>query len=101
MAQIQQGATPTHKFRTPYHKGFVEGVIVTYAQGGNIVVEKKGDDVVIGDKELSVTLSQDETLAFSDEDVEIQIKVKSKNGTVIPSKIIYASVAKVLNREVM
>lgn len=102
MAQIQQGATPTHKFKTPYLREFVESAIVTYAQGGEIVLNKEGAELTIEDNAILVELTQEETLKFSESrDVHIQVKVKSTNGKVIPSNIIYASVAEVLNREVM
>lgn len=99
---IQQGATPTHKFKTPYPRDFVESAIVTYAQGGEIVLNKEGAELTIEDNAILVELTQEETLKFDkSRDVHIQLKVKSMNGKVIPSNIIYASVAEVLNREVM
>jgi hypothetical protein len=102
MATIQQGATPTHKFKTKYPRDFVESVIVTYAQGGEIVLNKEGAELTIEDNAILVELTQEETLKFDESrDVHIQLKVKSMNGKVIPSNIIYASVAEVLNREVM
>jgi hypothetical protein len=102
MATIQQGATPTHKFKLPYSRDFVDSAIVTYAQNGETVLDKEGAELTIDDNAILVELTQEETLRFDENcDVRIQIKVKSKNGKVIPSKIIYASVEEVLNREVM
>lgn len=102
MATIQQGATPTHKFKIPYPSDFVDSVIVTYAQNDEIVLNKEGDEVTVEDNAILVELTQEETLKFYESrDVHIQVKVKARNGKVIPSNIIYASVAEVLNREVM
>ena len=99
---IQQGATPTHKFHTPYPKDFVESAIITYEQNDKIVLEKTGDELIVEDNSISAELTQEDTLSFSDDcDVKIQLKVKSQNGSVIPSKIIYATVDEVLNKEVM
>lgn len=102
MATIQQGATPTHKFKTKYTRDFVDSVIVTYAQNDEIVFNKDGEEVTIEDNAIFVELTQEETLKFDEKyDVQMELKIKSKNGKVIPSNIIYASVGKVLNREVM
>jgi hypothetical protein len=99
---IFQGSTPTHKFKTPYTRVFVDSAIVTYAQNGEIVLNKEGAELTIEDNTILVELAQEETLKFDESrDVHIQIKVKANNGKVIPSNIIYASVAEVLNREVM
>ena len=102
MANIQQGATPTHRFAIPFSADYVERAVVTYVQGGTKVVEKLlGADAITGDQ-LSVSLTQEETLAFDEKaDVKIQLKVKLTNGKVLPSNVIYASVSEVLNKEVM
>lgn len=99
---IQQGSTPTHKFSTPYEKASVDSAIITYWQNGKTVVEKHTEDINIQDRQMTTELSQDDTLAFDEKgDIKIQIKVKLKNGKVIPSNNMYASVKDVLNKEVM
>ena len=102
MGKIYQGSTPTHKFKTPYTREFVDSAVVTYAQNGEALFNKEGAEVTVEDNAILVELTQEETLKFDESrDVHIQIKVKSRNGKVIPSNIIYASVEEVLNREVM
>lgn len=102
MAQISQGSTPTHKFHLSLSSDMIESAIVTYAQHDKTVFEKQGDDVAIGDNCITVELTQEDTLALDpNESVRVQIKVKTMNGKVIPSKMLYLTTNEVLNKEVM
>lgn len=100
---IYQLSTPTHKFSLPFSKDFVADIRLTYKQGENIVTEKSGKDInFIADKEFRVELTQEETKGFNNNDVvKIQAVVLTKNGKVMPSKVITKVVYEVLNSEVL
>ncbi len=102
MANIIQGSTPDNKFELPFAQSLVENISITYKQKGEIVFKKAGDDVKIEGGYAIVTLTQEETLSLIEEDiVEVQLKVKTTNGKVIPSSKLYVGVYEVLDKEVM
>lgn len=72
---------------------------VTYSQDNIPLVVKLKDDVTIEDNVISFTLTQDETLAFEDKPVEIQMKVLTEDDEVLASRIFRVPVLKVLNEE--
>ena len=100
--QIQQGSTPTHEFELPFPTNLVSNIVVTYEQDDSIIIEKKGDEVIRDGYSVKVSLTQQDTLKFkSDKIVKIQLKVKTIEGNVIPSDIIYRGVSEVLNKEIL
>lgn len=102
MSMIYQGSTPTNEITVPFPKNLIDKVVVTYYQDGKIVLEKHTDDLTISDYSVTAELNQEDTLRFeADKMVVIQIKVKTTDGDVIPSDNMYASVYKVLNKEVL
>lgn len=99
---IQQGSTPTHEFELPFPTNLVENIIITYEQNDTVIVEKKGDEVIRDEYSVKASLTQEETLKFEkDKIVKIQLKVKTNEGEVIPSEIIYRRVSEVLNKEIL
>lgn len=97
---LYQGSTPHHEFGIPFPKDAVSDVLITYAQEGEIIVEKTGENVTVGDYSVSTDLTQEETLMFSVQPVSIQLKIKTTEGRVIPSDILPVPVMLVLNKEV-
>lgn len=57
MANIQQGATPTHRFAIPFSADYVDRAVVTYVQGDKTVVEKSVGAEAIEVDQLSVSLT--------------------------------------------
>lgn len=80
-------------------------MLITYGQKDNTndnVLEKTLDDAVfVSDDTFFITLTQEETSLFTRGEAKLQIRVKTKSGTVVPSKVYYIKVLDVLNDEVM
>lgn len=98
-----RATTPTHKFILPFDCAeYIKELLITYAQLGGNVLEKTQDDVTYDGDTISFTLSQEETNLFkANYDVEIQIRVLTKNNDAMASQIYTIPVMKVLNDEVL
>lgn len=102
MAYIQRGATPRYRFKIPLDASLVEDVIITFAQNDIEVFRKETVDCAFEGCFVKIRLSQEETLMLDSEiPVQIQIKLLTKKGDVIPSEEMVLSVKKSLIDEVM
>lgn len=114
---MYRATTPTHKFcfGTINPNSFKE-ILITYVQNGNIVLEKKKQDLVITSKETEekeetiicyyaeLKLSQEETKLFSiknGNNIDIQIRAIDHIGNVAASNKMKVSLLDVLNDEVL
>ena len=94
---MRRGTTPTHIFKTKVDLTGATEMFITYEQDSKTVVEKSIEDITIEPEQLTVRLSQADTLAFSTiGEVEIQCAAKMPPDTVLRSKIIRRSVGKIL-----
>ena len=94
---IYRGSTPTHTFVFPFELKNITNMYITYRQNGKNIVQKSFETdfesfaADLENKEVSIALSQEDTLAFScgekytDNIVEIQIRVLLDSGSVIIS----------------
>lgn len=97
-----RGTTPTHTFRLSIDTNTITELRITYVQLGKTVVEKTEKDVTMGEKSISLTLTQEESLEFrAGSAVEVQLKVLTNVGTVLASPVISLNVDKILNTEVL
>lgn len=97
-----RGTTPTHTFRLSIETSSITEVRITYVQLGKTVIEKTEKDVRLGEKSISLTMTQEESLKFRvGADVEVQLKVLTNVGTVLASPVISINVDKILNTEVL
>lgn len=97
-----RGTTPTHTFRLSIETSSIIEVRITYVQLGKTVIEKTEEDVRMGEKSISLTLTQEESLEFrAGSEVEVQLKVLTNVGTVLASPVISLNVDKILNTEVL
>lgn len=97
-----RGTTPTHTFRLSIETSSIIEVRITYVQLGKTVIEKTEKDVRMGEKNISLTLTQEESLKFrAGSQVEVQLKVLTNVGTVLASPVISLNVDKILNTEVL
>ena len=73
---IFKGTTPTFNFSVCLDTSLVdiENTHVIFTSGRTIV-DKSGDDIIIGDGVMSCSLTQEETLSFTGSQVNIQILV--------------------------
>jgi hypothetical protein len=73
-----------HSFELPYPKELISGIRIIYGQGKDSLFVKTEDDCVITEEEISLTLSQDETLLFNaNKKLYIEIKIKLATGEIV------------------
>ena len=99
-------STPTHIFTVKHDEGsltdILKGLLITYKQGNNIVLEKRMEDVTIEGDTIRVKLTQEETKKFkAGQVVLVQVRSLLITGDSIPSPIFHIDVGDVLNDEVM
>ena len=78
---IFKGTTPTFNFNVCLDTSLVdiENTHIIFTSG-RAIVDKSGDDIIIGDGIMSCSLTQEETLSFTGSQVNIQILVSMNNG---------------------
>lgn len=92
-----RGTTPTHVFNVDVDLTDATIIYITYEQGDEIKIERTKEDITVTDKTLTVKLTQEETLAFSEgKAVRIQIRAKFGDGTAVASNIINTSVREII-----
>lgn len=97
-----QGTTPTHTFRLSIDTESITQVRVSYAQADKIIIEKTEEDCRMGEKSISVTLTQQDTMKLNPKQfVEVQLKIMTNIGTVLASPVQKLTVEKILNTEVL
>ena len=60
------GTTPTYSWTLPVDKSNIATLKITYTQNDSTVLVKRMSDCELNGKQLSVTLSQEETFLFRD-----------------------------------
>lgn len=94
---MRRGTTPTNTFASDVDLTSAEVMFITYKQAGRTIIEKTLPDVTFGEGSFSVELTQAETLRFnSQQEVEIQVRVKFPGDEAIASNIIKTSVGRIL-----
>ena len=97
---MRRGTTPTHEFNIPNEiaLGTMEEIYITYWQAGHVVVEKSIEDITVDaeNHKLSVTLTQNDTLAFKIGNVEIQVRMKTVANVALASNIISVPAERIL-----
>ena len=97
---MTRGTTPTHKLNVNVNLISAK-VYVTYKQRGSVIVERSNEDtddtLIIDEKSITLTLTQEETLKFyANEKVEIQIRAVFEDGEAIASNIVSLYTDKIL-----
>lgn len=97
-----RGTTPTHRFAIPFDTSMLAEVLITYGQRGEEILTKDIDDCTLSGNEISITLTQEETLKFeADAPLQIQLRALTQSGDAVASRIAVIDVGDVLNDEVM
>lgn len=97
-----RGTTPTHVFNIPFDTAELQEVRVSYSQCTGVVVQKETADCTMEGNAVSVTLTQADTLQFDDKmPVKIQLKVLTKAGCVLASRVFRKDVGEALCCEVL
>ena len=85
---MYRGTTPTLKFTLPFDTSTLDAVWVTIAQGGKVIINKEKSDCDLKGTDISVTLTQEETLALTaGNKTEIQLRVLTTDGLALASEI--------------
>lgn len=100
--KIYRGSTPTLIFNLPFTATTLKGITATFVQVGNIIFEKEIEDCTLEDNKIKIDLTQQETLQLNAGSyLIIQLKVKTSNDKVLPTKPQAILVENVYNEEVM
>lgn len=96
---MRRGTTPTNTFTVPIDLSDYT-VYISYQQNGKILVEKTGEDLTFntdGDTHtITLSLSQEDTLAFAVGDVQIQLRYVTPTGEANASNIILTNFDRIL-----
>ena len=99
---IGKGCTCINTFTLPFGEDRVKAIRITYSQNDKILFEKQLEDCIFSDYEVSVNLMQEDTLKFdSSKIIEIQLKIKMSDDTVVKSNVIKTVTDKLLSCEVI
>ena len=97
-----RGSTPTHRFKLPIDTKNLSKIKIIYAQADEILFEKDLNACTCDGDVVTVKLTQEETFKFDcKKDVQIQLRVRTTSGDVIPSNIKIVDVGKCLDDEVL
>ena len=101
---MTKGTTPTLKFTFPFETKLLSDVLITikdYKSEKMYTIEKTLSDCVKEDHSVSITLTEEETMKFTEHNkVKIQIKVYPLSGGVFASKIFYKYIDELLEEGV-
>lgn len=99
---MRKGTTPTHVFALGIDAELVKDLRVVYAQNGRTIVRRDLNSCTLNGGELTVKLTQGETLRFdANKMVNIQIRVLTTGGDALASDIIAVTVDDCLDNEVI
>ena len=97
-----RGTTPTHTFQIPFNTNLVKEIRVSYAQKDVVVVEKSTEDCKLDGMNITVKLTQEETLRFSENVMAaLQLRVLLNDGNVLATPVMRLDVGELLQDEVI
>lgn len=93
-----RGTTPTLIFTLPFPVSTLSALYITISQHfENIRIEKSLEDCTVSGNDVSVVLSQEDTLKLVDDrQAFIQVRVRTRDGTALASEMIPCAVEDVL-----
>lgn len=95
------GTTVKHTFGMPIDTGILDKIKITYSQGGKTVLEKYKEDCTLEGKVITCKLTQEDTLKFKQDDVQIRIRIKTTGGDVRASRKYTVFCEDLLDEEVL
>ncbi len=93
---MYRGTTPTLYFTMPFDSTGISQLYITFNQEGKTVLEKTYDDITYSDKEITLKLTQTDTLQLKSGTIQIQIRIKFFDETAIVSDVIYTTAKEIL-----
>lgn len=99
---IPKGCTVVNTFTVPFNREDIDVIYITYQQSGRTIIEKTVSDCVFRDGKILVDLSQEDTLLFNNSYIiQIQIRIRLKNGVATKSNIINVNTDELLKKGVI
>ena len=96
------GTTPTHTFKLPFDTKVIKELKITYAQDGQIKLEKRYKDCTLNEDEVSIKLTQEETFLFDAiKNIEVQMRILTQAGDALSSDIRVVGAKRCLDSEVL
>ena len=96
------GTTPTHTFKLPFNTEVIKELKITYAQDGQIKLEKRYKDCTLNEDEVSIKLTQEETFLFDAiKNIEVQMRILTQAGDALSSDIRVIGAQRCLDSEVL
>ena len=97
MADVGRGTTPFCTYQTDIDLSTAEVIYVTFKQGSKVVLEKAVEDLDVTPTEISIHLTQEETLALNwRQELRMQIRARFPDGTAVKSNIMIGNVGEIL-----
>ena len=97
MYRINRGSTPTISYTLPFPAERLEAAYITIVQDEGMVIEKQLEDMTIDGNEISVKLTQQETLLLDSESgAAMQFRYRDINGDSFPTETIIFTVGGLL-----
>ncbi len=96
---MRRGTTPTLNFQTPYAAELVASGYITFKQRGQIVLDVPISDssVTVSDNQVSISLSQEDTLAMTTADTcKAQLRLMLQSGKAVASNIVDIPICAIL-----
>ena len=96
-----RGTTPTFTFNLPFEASALKSAYITI-KSHNIEIEKAISDCTIGEKSISTTLTQEETLKLTaGKRVKIQLRVLTEGGNALATEIYVVDAEDILKEGVI
>ena len=97
-----RGTTPTHTFQIPFSTNLLKEVRIIYAQAGSAIVEKNTEDCSLDGTDITVKLTQEETMRFSERKIaELQLRVLLNDGNALATPVLRLDVGELLKDEII
>lgn len=92
-----RGTTPTLEFKLPISVADIADAYVSFAQQGEVLIDKQLAECSCGTDTLTVRLTQEDTLKLeAGQPTEMQIRVKKKDGNALASQIMKVNTDRIL-----
>ena len=82
-----RGTTPSFEFTLPFEVETLAKCYVSFSQFGRVVLEKTLDEVTTSGKKIMFKLTQEETLRFAPDFIQIQIRCVTMDSEALASNI--------------
>ena len=94
---MTRGTTPELTFQLPFDAGALTKLSIAFEQDGVLVLEKKLEDCTVSGQQVSVRLTEEDTLAFRQNGSVLQILLRCVFGEKrMSSEFITAKVGRIL-----